>query len=198
MLKQRLRLSNTVSYSRQWSCHSLRRRCWQCILQSVQWCAMCAVSYLRFEVQHVHVLCPRSPVGNGGSCSMFCPWSSQQYTMFWMKPGLPLHFGGLGPDLCLRVVPLEWGGGVRGLWVGGLLWFWAIWPNVPNPPPRGGGGVWVGGWVGGQLGRGQVGLDSPKTIRVARMDQTSEHCAAYEQYATATAGGPCDGWWSSG
>ena len=54
-------------------------------------------------------------------------------------------------------------------------------------PPGGGGG---GGWVGGQLGRGWVGLDSPKTIRVARMDQTSEHCAAYEHCATVTAGGP--------
>ena len=38
-------------------------------------------------------------------------------------------------DLCLR-----W---VRGLWVGGLLWFWAIWPKVPTPPQGvgGGGGV---------------------------------------------------------
>ena len=58
------------------------------------------------------------------------------------------------PDLCLRVVRLDWGGGgvggwVRGLWVGGLVWFWAIWPNVPTPPQGGGGGVWVGGWVGG-------------------------------------------------
>ena len=47
-------------------------------------------------------------------------------------------------------------------------------------PPGGGGSRWVGGWVGGQLGRGWVGLDSPKTIRVARMDQTSEQCVAYE------------------
>ena len=40
------------------------------------------------------------------------------------------------------------GGGGVGLWVGGLVWFWTIWPNVPTPP-RGGGGlrVWVGGWV---------------------------------------------------
>ena len=52
------------------------------------------------------------------------------------------------------------GGWVRGLWVGGLVWFWAIWPNVPTPPQGGGWGL--GGWVGGQLGRGWVGLDSPK------------------------------------
>ena len=55
------------------------------------------------------------------------------------------------PYLCLRVVRLDWGGGgvggwVRGLWVGGLVWFWAIWPNVPTPPQGGGWGL--GGWVG--------------------------------------------------
>ena len=60
------------------------------------------------------------------------------------------------PNLCLRVVRLDWGGGggvggwVRGLWVGGLVWFWAIWPNVPTPPQGGGWGLggWVGNWVG--------------------------------------------------
>ena len=53
-----------------------------------------------------------------------------------------------GADLCLRVVPLDWGGGVCGLWVGGLVSFWAIWPYVPAYPPPPLGGVWVGGWVG--------------------------------------------------
>ena len=69
-----------------------------------------------------------------------------------------------GADLCLRVVRLDWGGGVggwvRGLWVGGLVWFWAIWPKVPTPPPGGGWGL--GGWVGGWVGRGWVGPDSSK------------------------------------
>ena len=48
------------------------------------------------------------------------------------------------------------GGWVRGLWVGGLVWFWAIWPNVPTPPQGGGGGLggWVGGWVGNWVGAG--------------------------------------------
>ena len=40
------------------------------------------------------------------------------------------------------------GGWVCGLWVGGLVWFGAIWPKVPTPPWGGGGRVWVGGWVG--------------------------------------------------
>ena len=31
-------------------------------------------------------------------------------------------------------------GGVCALWVGGLFWFWAIWPKVPTTP-KGGGGV---------------------------------------------------------
>ena len=52
------------------------------------------------------------------------------------------------------------GGWVRGLWVGGLVWFWAIWPKVPTPPQGGGWGL--GWWVGGWVGRGWVGPDSPK------------------------------------
>ena len=42
----------------------------------------------------------------------------------------------------------EGGGVLCGLWVGGLVWFWAIWLL----PPQGGGVVWVGGWVGGWSG----------------------------------------------
>ena len=74
-------------------------------------------------------------------------------------------FGPEPPDQTFAYGRSHWsgggrmGGGVRGLWVGGLFWFWAIWPNVPTPPPGGGGGS---GWVGGQLGRGWVGPDSPE------------------------------------
>ena len=65
----------------------------------------------------------------------------------------------VGPTL-----PPRGGWGVCGLWMGGLLWFWAIWPKVPTPPQGGGGGLGRGGWVGGsptlmgltqQLGRGR-------------------------------------------
>ena len=35
------------------------------------------------------------------------------------------------------------GGWVCGLWVGGLVWFGAIWPKVPTPP-WGVGSGWVG------------------------------------------------------
>ena len=69
----------------------------------------------------------------------------------------------------LKGSPTPWGGPC-GLWVGGLVWFGAIWAKVPPPPlapvtrgrmraqsplphgpPLGGGGGvgsgWVGGWV---------------------------------------------------
>ena len=48
----------------------------------------------------------------------------------------------VGPTLLL-------GGGDCGLWGGGLVWFWAIWPKVPSPHQRRGGGLGLGGWVGG-------------------------------------------------
>ena len=64
-------------------------------------------------------------------------------------------------DLCLRVVPLDWGGGGVGPWpVGG--WVSLVLGNLAQraySPPGGGG---LGGRVGGQLGRGWVGPDSPK------------------------------------
>ena len=65
-----------------------------------------------------------------------------------------------GPDLCLRVVRLDWGGG--GGWVGPWPvggWVSLVLGNLAQraySPPGGGGGVWVGGWVG----RGWVGPDS--------------------------------------
>ena len=72
----------------------------------------------------------------------------------------------LDPDLCLRVVPPHWGDG--GLWVGGLVWFWAIWPKVPTSPL---GRVWLGGWLGSQK------LDrAAGTITVLMVDSDSDSC----------------------
>ena len=59
-----------------------------------------------------------------------------------------------GPDLCLRVVRLDWGGG--GGWVGPWPvggWVSLVLGNLAqgaySPPGGGVGSGWVGGWVGG-------------------------------------------------
>ena len=58
------------------------------------------------------------------------------------------------PDLCLRVVRLDWGGG--GGWVGPWPvggWVSLVLGNLAqgaySPPGGGVGSGWVGGWVGG-------------------------------------------------
>ena len=53
----------------------------------------------------------------------------------------------LAPDLCLRVVPLDWrGGSVACGWVG-WFGFGQFGPTCLLPPPPPGLGGWVGGWV---------------------------------------------------
>ena len=60
-----------------------------------------------------------------------CPWGHQgtKGAHTTIRPLLKV-----GPTL----PPGGGGGWVFGLWVGGLLWFWAIWPKVPTPPQGGG------------------------------------------------------------
>ena len=67
-----------------------------------------------------------------------------------MHKAYVLHYLGMWPRPLLKGGPTGLGGGlggwVCGLWVGGLVLFWAIWPNVPPPPPpprAGGGGRFV-------------------------------------------------------